>query len=230
MRENFIFGHFSIYSDYAKIQSVTAVRQQIQLLLVYFTLGGCGGPERTEFWFLLEVRNLFGAGVLGDSLGSLRDGVFGQLTGQEEPDSGLDLSAGDGGTPVVVGEAGGLSSNALEDVVDKGVHDAHGLAGDSSVRVDLLEDLVDVDGVGFPPPPLLLLVPGTGGLCLAGGLLGSLGRCGFGWHSVCLQCLCDGLKVWGCTLADLLISEDCMQIRDLGTQVGQVDPVWGKYK
>ena len=40
--------------------------------------------------------------ILGDSLGSLRDGVLGQLSGQEEPDSGLDLPGGDGGPIVVV--------------------------------------------------------------------------------------------------------------------------------
>ena len=75
-----------------------------------------------------------------------------------------------------MGKTGSLSSNALEDVIHEGVHDGHGLAGHSSIGVDLLQDLVDVDGVGLPPPPLALLVPGTGGLCLAGGLLGSLGR------------------------------------------------------
>ena len=36
-----------------------------------------GGPE----------HSLLGASVLGDCLGSLRDGVLGELTWQEEPDS-----------------------------------------------------------------------------------------------------------------------------------------------
>ena len=44
---------------------------------------------------------LLGAGVLGDSLGSLRDGVLGQLSRQQEPESSLDLLGGDGG-PLVV--------------------------------------------------------------------------------------------------------------------------------
>ena len=133
-----------------------------------------------------SLRNLLGAGVLGDGLCALRDGVLGQLSGEEETDSSLDLSAGDGGPPVVVGQTGSLGSNALEDVVHERVHDGHGLAGDSSVGVDLLKDLVDVDGIGFPPPPLPLLVPSTDGLGLAGGLFGSLG-CWFGWHSVRLM-------------------------------------------
>ena len=126
---------------------------------------------------------LLGAGVLGDSLGALRHGVLGQLSGEEETDSSLDLPGSDGGATVVVGETAGLSSDTLEDVVHEGVHDGHGLAGDTSVGVDLLQHLVDVDRVGFPPPPALLLVSGTLGLSLGGGLLGSLG-CGFGWHDV----------------------------------------------
>ena len=107
--------------------------------------------------------------------------MLGQLTGEEKTDSSLDLPGGDGGATVVVGKTASLSSNALEDVVHERVHDGHGLAGDTSVRVDLLQHFVDVDRVGFPPPPALLLVSSTLGLCLGGGLLGSLG-CGFGWH------------------------------------------------
>ena len=125
------------------------------------------------------VKSLLGAGVLGDSLGALRDGVLGELSGEQEPDSGLDLPGGDGGPLVVVGEPGGLGGDALKDVVDKGVHDGHSLGGDAGVGVDLLEDLVDVDGIGLLPPPLLLLVLGDvllGFASLLGGLSGSLGR------------------------------------------------------
>ncbi len=73
--------------------------------------------------------------------------MLGELTRQQETHSGLDLSACDGGSLVVVGKAGSLGSDALEDVVDKAVHDGHGLAGHSGVGVHLLEDFVDVDGV-----------------------------------------------------------------------------------
>ena len=64
-------------------------------------------------------NRLLGAGVLGDSLGSLRDGVLGKLTGEEETDSSLDFARGDGGPLVVVGKTAGLGSNALKDVIDK---------------------------------------------------------------------------------------------------------------
>ena len=39
---------------------------------------------------------LLGAGVLGDSLGSFRHGVLGQLARQEQFDSSLDLARSDG--------------------------------------------------------------------------------------------------------------------------------------
>lgn len=127
-----------------------------------------GGPEKDRFVGRTASSNLLGAGVLGDSLGSFRDGVLGKLTREEETDSSLDFARGDGGPLVVVGKAGSLSSNALKDVIDKGVHDAHGLGADASVRVDLLEDLVDVDGIG------LLSLAVLGLLVTLGDVLGSL--------------------------------------------------------
>lgn len=101
--------------------------------------------------------------------------MLGQFSGEEEPDSGLDFPGGDGGPLVVVGQTGSLGSDPLKDIVDKGVHDAHGLGGDASVGVDLLQDLVDVDGIRLLPPllALLLITLGDGLLGLAG-LLGSL--------------------------------------------------------
>ena len=77
--------------------------------------------------------------------------MLGQLSGQEEPDSSLDLTGGDGGPLVVVSQLGGLSSNPLKDVVDERVHNAHGLGRDSGVRVDLLENLVNVDSIRLLP-------------------------------------------------------------------------------
>ena len=111
-----------------------------------------------------------------EGLGALRDGVLGQLSGQEEPDGGLDLPGGDGGPLVVVGELAGLGSNPLEEIIHEGVHDTHGLGGDSSVRVDLLQHLVDVDGVGLLPlgPLLLLALVATHDFGSLAGLLGSL--------------------------------------------------------
>merc|ERR1711990_626809 len=90
-----------------------------------------------------------GRGVLGDGLGAFGDGVLGELTGEEEADSSLHLSAGESVLLVVADEAGGLTGNLLEDVVDERVHDGHGLLGDTELGVDLLENSVDVDGEGL---------------------------------------------------------------------------------
>ena len=48
--------------------------------------------------FVLAVNSvsLLAACVLGHCLGSFTDGVFGQFTGQKEPDGGLDLAGADG--------------------------------------------------------------------------------------------------------------------------------------
>ena len=57
-----------------------------------------GGSEKNRCvaLLLLAAGSLFGGGVLGDSLGTFRDGVLGQLTGQEQTDGGLDLATADG--------------------------------------------------------------------------------------------------------------------------------------
>ena len=107
--------------------------------------------------------------------------MLSQLPRKQEPHSSLDLSRSDGGSLVVMGKPASFSSNSLEEVIDKGVHDAHGFGGDSGVGVDLLQHLVDVDGVGFLSLLLLFLVAGsTGGLSLTR-LLGTLGG-NFGRH------------------------------------------------
>jgi len=49
---------------------------------------------------------LLGAGVLGDGLGTFRDGVLGQLSGQKETDGRLDFAARDGRALVVVSQTG----------------------------------------------------------------------------------------------------------------------------
>ena len=108
--------------------------------------------------------------------------MLGQLSGQEETDGGLDLTRGDGGPLVVVSQTASLGGDALEDVVDEGVHDGHGLGGHSGVGVHLLQHLVDVDGVGFLPLLLALLTIALGDVLLSlAGLLGGLSG-GLGWH------------------------------------------------
>ena len=109
---------------------------------------------------------------LGDSLGTLRDSVLGELTREHQLACSLDLAGGEGSLGVVGSELASLTSNALEDVSNEGVHDAHGLLGDTNLRVHLLEHLVDVRLVRFRALrlALLLVAVGLGGL----GDLGSL--------------------------------------------------------
>ena len=128
------------------------------------------------------MATLLGGGVLGDSLGAFRHGVFCKFTRQEEADSSLDLPGSDGGALVVMGQTRGFGSDALEDVIHERVHDGHSLGGDTSVGVDLLEHLVDVDAVGFLPLALLLLVALGDGLLGLAGLFGSFSG-GLGWHA-----------------------------------------------
>ena len=75
--------------------------------------------------------------------------MLGEFTWEEKTDGGLDLAGGEGVLLVVANEAGALSGNLLEDVVDERVHDAHGTLGDTGLGVHLLEDAVDVDSEGF---------------------------------------------------------------------------------
>jgi hypothetical protein len=108
--------------------------------------------------------------------------VLGEFTGEEKTYGGLNLPRGDRGPLVVVGETRGLCGDALENVVHERVHDRHRLAGDASVGVDLLEDLVDVDSVALLPALLLLLVSLGDVLLGFAGLLGGLAA-GFRCHS-----------------------------------------------
>lgn len=82
-------------------------------------------------------RGSLGAGVLSDRLGAFGHGVFRQLSGQQQSHRGLHLSAGDGGALVILSQARCLRGNSLKQVVNEGVHDAHGPAGYTRVRVDL---------------------------------------------------------------------------------------------
>ena len=108
--------------------------------------------------------------------------MLGQLSGQEEPDSSLDLPGGDGRPLVVVSKLASLGSDPLEEVVDERVHDAHGLGGDTGVGVHLLEDLVDVDGIGLLPLSFPLLLVSLGDSLSGFARLGSsFSRC-LGWH------------------------------------------------
>ena len=95
------------------------------------------------------LLNLFGAGVFSDGFGSLRNGVFSQFARQQESHRGLNLTRRNCRSTVVIGQSRGLRSDALEDIIDERVHDAHRFRRDTSVWVNLLQHFVDVDRVGL---------------------------------------------------------------------------------
>jgi len=78
---------------------------------------------------------------LSHSLGAFRHSVLGKLARQDETDCSLNFPRCDSGFLVVAGQRSGLNCDLLEDVSDEGVQDGHGLGGDSSVGVNLLQDL-----------------------------------------------------------------------------------------
>ena len=84
-----------------------------------------------------------------DGLGALGDSVFAELAREHEPDRSLDLAGRERFLLGVAAELGGLESDALEDIINKRVHDRHALLGDARVRVDLLEDAVDVGRIAL---------------------------------------------------------------------------------
>ena len=107
--------------------------------------------------------------------------MLGELSWQVKPHSSLDFTAGDGVLLVVVSQTGGLGGDTLKDVAHEGVHDAHSLGGDTGVRVYLLQDLVDVDGVTLLAglSPFLSL---SSGLALDGGFLLAFLGCNLARH------------------------------------------------
>ena len=108
-----------------------------------------------------------------------------------------------------------LARDALEDVVDEGVHDAHGFGRDAGVRVDLLQHLVYVHGVALLAATLALFPVLL--LRLGHRLLGALlrGRSGLGWlrhHKT--QTRPGGEHKIRPQAKDLSIWLACMQMRD----------------
>ena len=64
---------------------------------------------RSVCWYQQYTSsNLLAGSVLGHRLGALADSVLGELTGEKETHSSLDLSGGDGGTLVVVSKTAAL--------------------------------------------------------------------------------------------------------------------------
>lgn len=68
-----------------------------------------------------------------------------QLSREHESHGGLNLTRRKSLLLVVSDQLNGLLSDSVKDIVNEGVHDTHGLLADSSVGVNLLQHLEDVD-------------------------------------------------------------------------------------
>ena len=116
-----------------------------------------GGSEKSRCCGSYSGISLLGAGVLGDGLRALADGVLGQLSRQQKTDRRLDLPTADRRPLAVPGQMRRLGGDTTEDVVHERVHDGHRLAWDARVGVHLLQYLVYVDPVALftALPPFL---------------------------------------------------------------------------
>ena len=95
------------------------------------------------------LENLLAAGVLGDSLGSLRNGVLGKLTRKDQTAGSMDGPRRDCLLLVVGRETRSFTSDTLKEIVDERVHDGHGLLGDTNIGVNLLQHFVDVRSISL---------------------------------------------------------------------------------
>lgn len=109
--------------------------------------------------------------------------MLSQLTREQKPDGSLNLPGGDGRSLVVVSQAGGFSGDALENVVHKAVHDRHGLAGNSGIGMNLLQNFVDVNGIALLPLLLTIFLVSLGDVFRRLSSLLDGFTAGFGCHS-----------------------------------------------
>ncbi|GFY58410.1 histone H2B [Trichonephila inaurata madagascariensis] len=114
--------------------------------------------DRTHAMEADFTRSQRKAGVFGHGLGSFGNCVLCEFTGKQKSDGRLNFPTGDGAPLVVVSQTGRFGGDALENIVDEGIHDGHGFAGNSSVGVDLFQDFVDVNGERFLPALLPLFL------------------------------------------------------------------------
>ena len=104
--------------------------------------------------------------------------MFGEFTGEQQFDGGLDLSGAEGSLFVISHQFAGFQGESVEGVTNEGVHDVHGSLADTDIRVDLSQHLVDVEGEGLDSLSVDLSLTASLGL---GGLGGGLGLGGLGF-------------------------------------------------
>ena len=73
--------------------------------------------------------------------------MFGQVTWEDQFDSGLDIVGAQSAFSVISGQFGGFKGQSFEKISHEGVHDVHSLLGHSDFWVDVLKHFIDVDSV-----------------------------------------------------------------------------------
>jgi hypothetical protein len=86
---------------------------------------------------------------LGHGLGTFGHGVLGKLTWKDKTDGRLDVTGAHGGSLGDPAELSGLRRDLVESIRHKVVDNGHTFLGDTSLRMNLLEDLEDVTLEGF---------------------------------------------------------------------------------
>lgn len=121
-----------------------------------------GGPDKGRFRWRLEPpvcsSTLFRAGVLRDCLCPFRNSMLCQFTWQQKPNSCLDFPTCYGWSLVVMSQSRCLRCNPLKNVVDETIHDTHCFTWYTSIGMNLLQYFININGVTFLSPTLLLLV------------------------------------------------------------------------
>ena len=95
------------------------------------------------------IINRIASRVYGYGLSSFWDSMPSEFSRTDKLDSRLNCSVGKSSSLVESNYLWSFRSNSIEDIVNEGVHDVHGLLGYSHIRVNLLEHLVDINGEGL---------------------------------------------------------------------------------
>jgi len=75
--------------------------------------------------------------------------MLGEFSWKNQTHSRLNLSRGKRMSSRVAGKSSGFRSNTFKDIINERIHDAHSRLGDSSLRVYLSQDFVDVGRVSL---------------------------------------------------------------------------------
>ncbi|KAH0460951.1 hypothetical protein IEQ34_008526 [Dendrobium chrysotoxum] len=129
-----------------------------------FTLFECSLPQSSTN--NRKRADLLRAGKLGNRLCALRNSMLSKLTRKHKANRSLDLPGRDRRLLVITRKPRRLLGELLENIINERIHDAHRLARDSDIRMNLLQDFKDVDLVGLTSLLVLLLL-----LLVAGGSL-----------------------------------------------------------